>query len=30
MPGALIDTLALAHPTKWFCSAWMGIVVHSL
>jgi membrane protease YdiL (CAAX protease family) len=30
MPGALIDTLALAYPTKWFRSAWMGIVVHSL
>jgi membrane protease YdiL (CAAX protease family) len=29
MPAALIDSFALAYPTKWFRSAWMGIIVHS-
>lgn len=27
---SLIDAFALAYPTKWFRSAWMGIIVHSL
>lgn len=30
MPSALIDTLALSYSTKWFRSAWMGIIVHSI
>lgn len=30
IPGALLDSVALAYPTKRFRSAWMGIVVHSL
>jgi uncharacterized protein len=30
IPGALVDTLALAYPTKRYQSAWMGIIVHSM
>ncbi|MFT4050008.1 MAG: CPBP family intramembrane metalloprotease [Solirubrobacterales bacterium] len=30
IPGAMIDAFALALPSKWLRSAWMGIVVHSL
>ena len=30
IPTALLDTLALAYPTRRYRSAWLGIVVHSL
>lgn len=29
IPTALVDTLAMAYPTRRFRSAWMGIIVHS-
>jgi membrane protease YdiL (CAAX protease family) len=29
IPGALVDALALAYPSKRYRSAWMGIIVHS-
>ena len=30
MPKALLDSLALAYPTRRYTSAWLGIIVHSL
>jgi membrane protease YdiL (CAAX protease family) len=30
IPKALLDTLALAYPSRRYRSAWLGIVVHSL
>ena len=30
IPTALLDTLALAYPTRRYRSAWLGIIVHSL
>ncbi len=29
IPAALVDTVALAYPSRRFRSAWMGIIVHS-
>jgi membrane protease YdiL (CAAX protease family) len=29
IPTALLDTFALAYPSRRFRSAWMGIIVHS-
>ena len=29
IPAALLDTVALAYPSRRFRSAWMGIIVHS-
>ena len=30
IPKALLDTLALAYPTRRYRSVWLGIIVHSL
>ena len=30
IPTALVDTIALAYPSRRFRSAWMGIIVHSV
>lgn len=30
IPTALLDSLALAYPTRRYRSAWLGIVVHSI
>ena len=30
MPKILLDSLALAYPTRRYRSAWLGIIVHSL
>jgi membrane protease YdiL (CAAX protease family) len=30
IPKALLDTLALAYPSRRYESAWLGIIVHSL
>src|SRR5574338_690881 len=30
IPKALLDTLALAYPSRRYTSAWLGIMVHSL
>jgi membrane protease YdiL (CAAX protease family) len=30
IPTALLDTLALAYPSRRYRSAWLGIIVHSV
>ena len=30
IPKALLDSLALAYPSRRYRSAWLGIIVHSL